>query len=141
MRVVRLPLREHVEAVLLEGGAEENGVDKHGVQQRVVRGGHLHVQLLLGFAGAREQPQVQEARVLRLAQHPGTAIGVQVDHCSGKHRESFMFTCRLTTASEGVIYVHVQVDHSIKRGGGGSLMFMCRLTIAASNRGVIYCLS
>ena len=98
MRVVRLPLREHVEAVLLEGGAEENGVDKHGVQQRVVRGGHLHVQLLLGFAGTLEQPQVQEARVLRLAQHPGTAVGVQVDHCSGKHRESFMFMCRLTTA-------------------------------------------
>ena len=59
---------------------------------------------------------------------------MQVDHCSGKHWESFMFTCRLTTASVGVIYVHVQVDHSVKQRG--SFVFMCRLTTASV--GVIY---
>ena len=46
----------------------------------------------------------------------------------------------------------MQVDHSVKQRGslmfmcrltiasnrGGSLMFMCRLTIAVSNRGVMY---
>ena len=42
----------------------------------------------------------------------------------------------LTTASVGVIYVHVQVDHSVKQRG--SFMFTCRLT-TASNRGGHLC--
>ena len=73
---------EDVESVLLVRRTEEGRVILAGQEQWVLRGLHLHGQC--GHSRLDrplEQGHLQQATVLKLAQHAHTPVGLQVDHC------------------------------------------------------------